>query len=179
MTNMALRPSSSYPGRTYRWYDKAVFPFGHGLHYTNFSAVLGGTSFPSTLSITALLASCSETVYLDRCPFPSLPVRVTNTGSDHTSDYVALSFLTGSYGPAPYPRKTLASYARLFNITAGQTQTAGLDWKLGELARVDGNGNRVLYPGTYTVLLDEPAIANLTFSLTGSETVLDKWPQPS
>jgi xylan 1,4-beta-xylosidase len=49
---------------------------------------------------------------------------------------------------------------------------------LGDLARVDANGNRVLYPGNYTVLLDEPTIVHLTFSLTGSETVLDKWPQP-
>ncbi|KAL1902416.1 hypothetical protein Sste5346_001396 [Sporothrix stenoceras] len=178
MTNMALRPSSNYPGRTYRWYDKAVFSFGHGLHYTNFSAVVGGASFPSTFSIASLLSSCAETTYLDRCPFPSLPVTVTNAGSDHTSDYVGLAFLTGSYGPAPFPRKTLAAYTRLFNLTAGQTQTSDLTWTLGNLARVDANGNRVLYPGNYTVLLDEPAIANLTFSLTGSEAVLDKWPQP-
>jgi xylan 1,4-beta-xylosidase len=104
MINMALRPSSNYPGRAYRWYDKAVFPFGHGLHYTNFSAVLGGASFPSTFSIAAfsiaaLLASCTEKVYFDRCPFQILVVRVTSTGSEHTSDYVALAFLTGSYGP--------------------------------------------------------------------------------
>ncbi|CAK7225336.1 hypothetical protein SBRCBS47491_005853 [Sporothrix bragantina] len=179
MTNMALRPggsSSKYPGRTYRWYDKAVFPFGHGLHYTNFSAVLQSTSLSSPLSIQALTARCTDT-YLDRCPFPDLNVNVTNTGKV-TSDYVALAFVTGTYGPAPYPIKTLATYTRLANITAGNTQTASLKWSLGDLARVDTSGNRVLYPGNYTVLLDQPTLATFSFSLTGTEVILDTWPQP-
>ncbi|CAK7213677.1 hypothetical protein SEUCBS140593_001926 [Sporothrix eucalyptigena] len=178
MTNMALRPSSGgYPGRTYRWFDKAVFPFGHGLHYTNFSASLGSPSFPSTISIQSLVSRCTDS-YLDRCPFPSLPVNVTNTGQV-ASDYVALAFVSGSYGTAPYPIKTLGSYARFANITAGQTQSASLVWTLGDLSRVDASGNRVLYPGNYTVLLDQPTLATFTFSLTGTDTILDKWPQPS
>ena len=38
MTDMALRPSSSSPGRTYKWYTGTpVFEFGFGLSYTNFS----------------------------------------------------------------------------------------------------------------------------------------------
>jgi xylan 1,4-beta-xylosidase len=54
-----------------------------------------------------------------------------------------------------------------------------LTWKLGNLARVDDKGNTVLYPGTYSVLIDQPTITNATFVLTGTEAVLDKWPQPS
>ncbi|KAK3389563.1 glycoside hydrolase superfamily [Podospora didyma] len=176
-TNMALRPSGSYPGRTYRWYKDAVFPFGHGLHYTNFSVSVG-ESFPKTFSIADLLASCKGKVsYLDLCPFPSVPVSVTNTGS-RASDYVTLGFLAGQYGPAPYPIKSLATYKRLFNIGAGQSQTAELGWNLGSLARVDEKGNQVLYPGTYTLLLDQPTITSVTFTLTGTEAVLDNWPQP-
>ena len=174
ITNMALRPSGSYPGRTYRWYDKAVFPFGHGLHYTNFSVAIG--SFPTTFSIQEVMGLC-KMKYLDRCPFSALPITVTNTGQ-RTSDYVALGFLSGSYGPAPYPLKSLATYTRLFNITAGQSQTASLAWSVGNLARVDAKGNLVLYPGTYTVLIDQPTAANVTFTLTGTEMVLDEWPQP-
>jgi beta-D-xylosidase 4 len=175
MTNMALRPSGSYPGRTYRWYDKAVFPFGYGLHYTDFSVSVG--NFPSTFSIPDIITSCNET-YLDLCAFKPLSVTVTNTGQ-RTSDYVALAFLTGSYGPSPYPVKTLATYGRLFNLTAGQSKTALLPWTLGNLARIDSNGNRVLYSGVYTLLLDQPTIANITFTLTGNDTILDKWPQPA
>lgn len=175
-TNMALRPSSSYPGRTYRWYKNAVFPFGHGLHYTSFDVSVGD-AFPKILSIADLLSSCKGAAYLDQCPFPSVPIRVTNTGS-RASDYVALGFLAGEYGPSPYPIKTLATYKRLFGIQPGQTQTAQLDWKLESLARVDDKGNTVLYPGKYTLLLDEPVIANITFVLTGEEVILDKFPQP-
>ncbi|GAB1318406.1 xylan 1,4-beta-xylosidase [Madurella fahalii] len=174
-TNMALRPSSSYPGRTYRWYKNAVFPFGHGLHYTNFSISVEDT-FPKILSIADLLSSCNGVTYRDQCPFPSVPITVTNTGS-RASDYVALGFVSGEYGPSPYPIKTLATYKRLFDIQPGQAQTAQLDWKLDSLARVDQNGNTVLYPGKYTLLLDEPMIANVTFVLTGDEVVLDRFPQ--
>jgi beta-D-xylosidase 4 len=39
-------------------------------------------------------------------------------------------------------------------------------------------GNTVVYPGEYTLLLDEPTQAELKLTITGEETVLDKWPQP-
>ncbi|KAK0732205.1 glycoside hydrolase superfamily [Lasiosphaeris hirsuta] len=175
-TNMALRPSGSYPGRTYRWFKDAVFPFGHGLHYTNFSVSVA-SGFPASFSIQDLLASCKGAAYSDLCPFPSVPVVVANTGS-RLSDYVVLGFLAGQYGPAPYPIKTLAAYKRLFAVAPGQSQTAVLEWTLGNLARVDERGNSVLYPGTYTLLLDQPTVANVSFSLSGAEAVLDKWPQP-
>lgn len=175
-TNMALRPSSSYPGRTYRWYKDAVFPFGHGLHYTDFS--VAPQDFPPAFSIADLLASCKGFVaYLELCPFPSVSVSVTNTGS-RASDYVVLGFLAGEFGPAPRPIKSLATYKRVFDVQPGKTRTAELDWKLESLARVDDKGNRVLYPGTYTLLLDQPTLTNITFTLTGEETVLDQWPQP-
>ncbi|KAB5566046.1 glycoside hydrolase superfamily, partial [Coniochaeta sp. 2T2.1] len=172
-TNMALRPSGSYPGRTYRWYQGAVFPFGHGLHYTNFAIEFG--AFPASLSIEALIDSCTEE-YFDRCPFRPLPITVTNTGSS-ASDYVALGFVAGSHGPSPYPQKTLATYRRFFGVMPGQAQSASLSWTLGNLGRVDATGSRVLYPGVYTILLDQPTVANLTFELTGKEAVLDSWPQ--
>jgi beta-D-xylosidase 4 len=175
-TNMALRPSSSYPGRTYRWYKDAVFSFGHGLHYATFDVSV--QAFPTTFSIADIMASCSgDALYIDLCPFPSVSVSITNTGP-RASDYVALGFLAGDFGPAPMPIKTLATYKRAFDIQPGETQTLALDWKVESLARVDQSGNRVLYPGTYTLLLDQPTLANLTFTLTGEEMILDKWPQP-
>jgi len=174
MTEMALRPSASSPGRTYRWYPTPIFPFGYGLHYTTFSPKIN-PSFPKKIEISSLLASCKNT-YKDTCPFPSLPVSVKNTGN-HTSDYVVLAFIRADVGPKPYPLKTLASYARIRDIVPGEEKSKELTWNLGDIARHDANGDTVLYPGTYKIVLDEPGKEELVVELVGEKVVLDVWPQ--
>lgn len=178
MTNMALRPDASigFPGRTYRWYDgNAVFGFGYGLHYTSFAADLSLSGPTSSFEISSLISSCTEK-YRDLCPFPSVLVSITNTGSA-TSDYSALLFLKGQFGPEPYPLKTLVSYGRVHNITSSSAAQIDLKINLGSLSRVEENGNRVLYPGSYSLVLDvEPGLASLNFTLKGVATILDEWP---
>lgn len=173
MTNMSLRPGANNPGRTYKWYDGAVFPFGFGMHYTNFTASFGNSTKP-TYDISSLLSSCNAT-YKDLCPFATIPVTVKNTGK-LASDFVTLGFISGQYGPAPYPIKQLVAYERLFNIAPGASQSAMLNVTLGSLARVDDNGNTILYPGSYSMLVDEPTQAMMNFTLTGSQMMLDDWP---
>lgn len=184
MTDMSLRPDASgdthFPGRTYRWYDgEAAFEFGYGLHYTTFSgemALPSGNGSVGSFDIASLTANCSGVAYLDLCPFASVPVTVQNTGAT-TSDYVALLFLGGEFGPQPYPRKTLVAYERAHNITGGSSGQVTLDLTLGSLSRVDEDGNRVLYPGSYSLILDlEPGLAVVNFTLTGDEATLDQWP---
>lgn len=186
MTEMALRPGSDgRPGRTYRWLaeddaESVVLPFGYGLHYTSFRARFGvftGLQF----STEELLAGCDEgaIAHLDLCPFaPQVSVWVTNAGNV-TSDYVALVFVAGEFGPEPYPVKTLVGYKRLREIQPGGTSAAVVDIKLGDLARVDERGNRVLYPGRYKLMLDVPSVSEFEFEIVGEEIVLDKFPQPS
>lgn len=174
MTSMKLRPVDGYPGRTYRWFDQAVQPFGFGLHYTDFEAAF--ESFPQSFAIEELMKACSNE-FPDTCAFRPLKVTVSNTGS-RKSDYVALAFIKGEFGPKPYPLKTLAAYTRLRDISAGSKQSADLNWTLGNLARHDENGNAILYPGQYSIVLDEPAKAEMKFTLTGEPAVLDKWPAP-
>jgi xylan 1,4-beta-xylosidase len=140
ITNMTLRPSGSNPGRTYRWYNTPVFPFGHGLSYTKWNLFFG--SFPTSFSIQDLLAKCTD-AFSDLCPFPDIPITVANTGS-LSSDFVVLAFVSGNYGPIPYPIKTLATYQRLFKIAPGQSQNASLSIILGDLSRVDLTGSRIL-----------------------------------
>ncbi|KAK4156175.1 putative exo-1,4-beta-xylosidase bxlB [Chaetomidium leptoderma] len=184
LTEMSLRAS---PGRTYRWYpqSKAVLPFGHGLHYTTFSARFGvfpTLKFPSTSS---LLEGCAEPNHRDLCPFPSqVSVWVTNKGN-LTSDYVALVFLRGGeLGPAPWPIKTLVGYTRVRGVAPGETVAAVVGVKVGDLARVDETGDRVLYPGRYSLVLDvgeEEAQEGreVVFEVGGEEVVvLDAFPQP-
>ena len=175
MTDMNLRPGTSSPGRTYRWYPTPAQSFGFGLHYTTFEAGVG--SYPNEFSIQTLLADCKKQ-YLDTCALQPLPLSVSNTGN-RNSDFVALVFVASEAGPKPYPIKTLAAYGRLHNVTAGQTSTANLQWTLGSLARHDEKGNTVLYPGNYTLLLDEPTQMTKTLILTGEAVILDKWPTAS
>ena len=175
MTDMNLRPSKTSPGRTYRWYPNPIRPFGFGLHYTTFKPMFDGC-FQRKLSIKDLLRKCNNK-YPDTCALPPLPVHISNMGN-RTSDYVALVFLSGEAGPKPYPIKTLVAYTRLHDLQPGKKATARLEWTLGNLARQDEHGNTVLYPGKYTLMLDEPTQTTMTFELEGDAAVLDKWPAP-
>jgi beta-D-xylosidase 4 len=49
---------------------------------------------------------------------------------------------------------------------------------LGSLGRVDETGSRWLYPGDYSLMVDTQPLATANFTLTGSATCLDDWPQP-
>ncbi|KAH3953062.1 hypothetical protein HBH53_041520 [Parastagonospora nodorum] len=175
MLDMNMRPSSSSPGRTYRWFNGAVQPFGTGLHYTTFDAKFAANS-TIEYDISNITKECTNQ-YPDTCSVPSIPVAVTNSGN-RTSDFIALAFIKGENGPAPYPLKTLISYTRVRDVKGGQTKSAEMQLTLGNLARVDQMGNTVLYPGEYTVLLDEPTNAEVKIVVKGEETILDKWPQP-
>ncbi|KAI1375402.1 glycoside hydrolase family 3 protein [Hypoxylon crocopeplum] len=177
MTDMSLRPSETNPGRTYKWYDEAVLPFGFGLHYTSFEPSFGADELSGkTYDISELLGACRDK-YLDLCPFETVGISVKNTGNV-TSDFVALAFLSGEYGPAPYPIKELAAYTRVKDVGPGEAKDAQLGLKLGDLARVDGVGNTVLYPGTYNFLLDVPTQDTVSFELTGEAKMLIEFPQP-
>ena len=104
--------------------------------------------------------------------------KFANTGN-RTSDFVVLVFVQTQAGPSPYPIKTLAAYSRVKGIAGGQTATASLAWTFNDLARHDNSGNTILYPGTYTLLLDQPTQAMVRLTLTGNQTTLDTWPKSS
>ena len=132
----------------------------------------------NSYAISALTQNCNSTGgFLERCPFAAVDVEVSNDG-DVTSDYVALGYIAGEFGPAPHPKKSLVSYKRLHNITGGASDTATLNLTLASLARVDEMGNKVLYPGDYTLLIDNHPLASINFTLTGEQAMLDMWPQP-
>lgn len=180
MTDMGMRPSSTgNPGRTYKWYDGAVIPFGYGLHYTHFLKSASNGS-PQTYQTSQLASMTSgTTLYPDQVPFANFTVGVTNSGSV-TSDYVAMAFLTGEFGPQPYPYKSLVSYTRLHAIAPGATATATFNLTMGSLARADSNGNFQLWPGNYSLVVDtvEPAVI-ASWEIEGDNQMLIQWPTSS
>jgi beta-D-xylosidase 4 len=167
--------------RTYKWLDQPpTFPFGYGLHYTNLSVSIDPsfTAKISVFNISSLIPSAQNSSSpLDLHPFIGVPVTVANTGSV-TSDYVVLGFLAGTYGPTPYPNKSLVAYQRLFSIESGSSQSTTLSLNLGSLARVDNNGDVILYPGQYRLGIDVDGNVGWDFNLVGDAAVLDSWPAP-
>ena len=180
MTDMSLRPGTDNPGRTYRWYNDPVLPFGYGLHYTTFDiAWQKGKLGP--YNIQSLVHEASTTDHPDTAIFETFEIEVTNTGK-LKSDYVALLFMsTTNAGPAPYPIKTLVGYTRVTGLGAKKTQKVQIDVTLGSLARTDDNGNLILYPGKYTLEVDvgNNVYPTTSFQVKGQVSVLDQFPQPS
>ena len=175
MTDMNLRPGTRNSGRTYKWFPNPVLPYGYGLSYSIFNTSFDAAA-ASSYDIQSLISSCSE-AFPDLCPFANFTATVKNAGNV-TTDYVALAFVSGQYGPAPYPIKQLVGYQRLYNVTGGSSQTANFGLTLANVARVVENGDSVLYPGDYSLLLDVPTQSTLNFTLTGTQVVLDSFPQP-
>jgi beta-D-xylosidase 4 len=64
----------------------------------------------------------------------------------------------------------------LRNIKPGRTERAKLEWTVASLARHDKDGNSILYPGRYTLVLDVPQKDEVVVELSGKEEVLDVWP---
>ncbi|TGO36934.1 hypothetical protein BHYA_0111g00340 [Botrytis hyacinthi] len=175
MTDMNLQPSRFNPGRTYKWYaGTPAVEYGYGLQYTTFDVKITPPSSKNTFEISELLANASN--YKDLTPFLTIPITVSNTGTT-TSDYVALFFLNGTFGPAPYPKKSLVAYTRLHDITGGADATAEVSLNLASLARGDWNGDLILYPGDYKVVVDIDGRDEWSFTLTGEEALLDSWPE--
>ncbi|OSD03373.1 glycoside hydrolase family 3 protein [Trametes coccinea BRFM310] len=193
MTDMTLRPSATNPGRTYKWYTGTpVYDFGFGLHFTTFdfswasagaasdatnSTDLRGPS--STYSISDLVSRGKKSAaFLDLATLDTFSVRVTNTGKV-TSDYVALLFVSGSFGPSPHPNKQLVSYTRVHGLAPKKSTTVQLPVTLGAIARADESGAKWIYPGTYTIALDTDGALKHTFTLTGSAAKIATWPSDS
>jgi len=179
MTNMALRPSSSSPGRTYKWYTGTpVFEFRAGLHYTNFSLSWAAAP-PTSFNIAKVVAAAqAEGGFIDLAVLHNFTLKVANTGAV-ASDYVALLFSNTTAGPQPAPLRELVSFTRVKDVQPGQSASAVLTVTLGQIARADENGNSVLYPGTYELWVDTTAKVKASFTLTGKQTQIVAFPQPS
>ena len=124
----------SMAGRTYRYMTEApLYPFGHGLSYTNFSY--------SDLKI----------VPNNPVPGDSIKIRVTlkNTGSRNGNEVVQL-YIGWTDPELPAPVRTLAGFKNL-ELTAGETTDVELKIDPRSFSLVDNEGRMVVEPGEYTI----------------------------
>ena len=179
MTDMNLRPGTNNPGRTYRWYDKAVLPFGFGLHYTTFD-ISWASRKTHKYNTADLLQDSAHNGPKDTALFDTFTIHVSNI-CNTKSDYIALLFLrTSNAGPEPYPIKTLVGYTRAGKIKPGEMRSVDIDVSLGSLARTNGRGDMVLYPGSYSLEVDvgDNGFETIEFKVNGPEQVIERFPQP-
>ena len=152
MFDMQMRPSSTNPGRTYKFYTgQPVFEFGHGLSYTTFSYTWYNSSGNPIISIQSVMESKNPG---EKLLFRSYRVDVTNTG-DRLGDDVVLAFITppsvSINDPSP-PLKKLFGFER---VRLGVNQTAQVFFTLNveSLLTVAPDGSKWLEPGSYRILI--------------------------
>ncbi|WRX09046.1 Glycoside hydrolase family 3 C-terminal domain - like 1 [Theobroma cacao] len=161
MTDMAMRsrPIKNYPGRTYRFYKgPLVYPFGHGLSYTNFVHTIAsapkvvtvpldgrhhsGNTTVSGKAIKVNHAKCNKLTI-------GLQVDVKNTGSKDGTH----TMLVFSTTPAGHwaPQKQLVAFAKV-RVPAGAQQRIGINIHVCKfLSVVDGSGVRRIPIGVHNL----------------------------
>jgi beta-glucosidase len=119
-------------GRTYRYFDDALFPFGYGLSYTSFK-------------------TGNEKVEMGKDGSGTVSVEVTNTGQRDGTEIVQV-YIRNLQDPDG-PLKSLRAFDRVA-VKAGQTVTAklALERKSFEFWDAETNTMRVK-PGKYEILV--------------------------
>ncbi|TYH39044.1 hypothetical protein ES332_D12G152900v1 [Gossypium tomentosum] len=161
MTDMAMRSSRrrNYPGRTYRFYKgPVVYPFAHGLSYTNFVHTIVNAPHVVTVPLDGHRRSGNATVLGKaikvnhaRCNKLSLglQVNVKNTGSKDGTH----TMLVFSTPPAGHwaPSKQLVAFVKVY-VPARSEQQVGISIHVCKfLSVVDRSGVRRIPIGLHRI----------------------------
>jgi hypothetical protein len=168
---MQMRPSSTNPGRTYKFYTgKPIFEFGFGLSYTTFNYSWDNDSINSIVSIKSLrnnkIDDKKVLLHLYR-------VNVTNTGDLEGND-VVLGYVTppeeSLNDPSP-PIKRLFAFQRV-HLDVGQTIQIYFPLNIQSLLTIGHDGSKWLEPGSYTIIIGKQHM--YTIYLQGKTTLWSK-----
>jgi beta-D-xylosidase 4 len=152
MFDMSMRPSSTNPGRTYKFYTgQASFEFGFGLSYTTFSYAWYNGSTSVSYSIQSLMQNNSDKLNF---LLQFFRVNVTNTGTMDGDD-VVLAYVTPpqvlNRGQSP-PIKRLFGFQRI-NLKVNETKQVIFPFNNEALFTVALDGSTWLHPGQYHILI--------------------------
>jgi hypothetical protein len=126
-------PLEIYGGNTYDY----LFPFGHGLSYTNFTY--------SSLKLSANQVTMPDSL--------SVQVDVTNIG-DREGKEVVMLFLNDEYGSVPRPVRQLKKFEKIA-LKAGETKTVNFTLEMYDLSFINLNSQRVCEPGRFNVYIKD------------------------
>ena len=155
-----LPPFTDYAmqGRTYRYFKgEPLFAFGDGLSYTTFGY--------RDLKIEDASVAAGRPV--------KVSVKVANTGSRDGDEVVQL-YLTHEDAPVPAPLRALQGFKRV-SLKAGEAKTVEFTLTPCQLALIDGQGTRKVYPGTVRISVggnQKGALAG-TLKITGEPVPAD------
>nr|WP_245747173.1 glycoside hydrolase family 3 protein [Frateuria terrea] len=155
-----LPPFTHYAmqGRTYRYFaGTPLYPFGHGLSYTQFAYA------DLALSTSTLAAGTPLTV----------DVTVRNTGP-RAGDEVVQAYLQAIDVPLA-PRRALVAFRRV-RLNPGESRHVSLDLSPRQLSTVDATGQRAVVAGRYRLSIGggQPGDApgeQATFTITGQQAL--------
>ena len=152
MFDMQMRPSSTNPGRSYKFYTgQAVFEFGDGLSYTNFSYSWYNDSTSSTFNIESLMKNNFDA---KKVLLHLFRVNVTNIGPV-LGDDVVLAFVTPprqSIHDQTPPIKKLVGFERV-HLNVGETAQVFFPLEVDALLTVTEKGAKWLEAGVYKFMV--------------------------
>ena len=154
-------------GRTYRYFQgEALFPFGYGLSYTDFTY--------------ENLRLSSET--LPTSGFIEAAVEVKNAGR-RAGDEVVQCYLSNVAASVPVPLRQLAGFQRI-HLEPGETARVSFTLNSKQMAWVDSRGQRVIEPGEFRIAIGgrqpqpedfregSKEVLTGSFTITGERTYL-------
>ena len=164
MTDMSMRPSSTNPGRTYKFYTgQPVYEFGYGLSYTTFEYQWDNDTNIRSYTIESLVNN-DVLIELFR-------VNVTNTGT-MAGDEVVLAYIKAAQvldtdGTTP-PIKQLFGFERI-HLQIGETKQIFFPLNIETLFLIGRDGSKWIHPGEYHILIGNQRM--FTMKLQGYSTL--------
>ena len=160
MFDMQMRPSSTNPGRTYKFYTgEAVFQFGDGLSYTTFNYSWFNDSINSIVSIQSLTNDQSNQ---SKILFQSYRINVTNIGDVAGNDAV-LGYVKPpqkSFNDPSPPIQKLFGFERVY-LNVGETTEVYFPLNIQSLLTVGLDGTKWIEPGLYRILIGDKHIHSI------------------